>query len=303
MSPSSQISSTDIRLFEAMTNPYETNIDKLQGSRNENGMPEDEECRSNSSRCSKEGSLGNIDEIPDQDDFLQQMLGASRRPERESPSHTHSSRASFSSDADGGGEVVDDDRKAEAPICNADNLRLQKQNVLMDLERLKQKGIQLSKNYTMADDIEDMRFEMKRHLLHAEECSSVAFMKDALGLACNGLEMLNSKVGPILALDGWAAEVNESIDKYDPAMEKLYRKYWKKPIGMGSPEMEIAIGIFGSMGMHHFKTKMGMKQKLPGFGFPNGAHRHQNQHQQRQQRPQQQQRRFEELDSDEEGPP
>jgi len=285
-----------------MTNPYETNIDRLHMSAKETSARIDipDERRSQSSCSSADRHSDAADRYKDpglDEDFLKHMLtSAAEKGYGGSP--THSSRGSSSSEDDRDGERDHNHAKEESNReDDAHKLKLQKQNVLMDLERLKQKGIQLSKNYTLDDSIDDMRFEMKRHLMHAEECSSVAFMKDALGLACNGIEMLNNRMGPILALDGWATEVNQSIDKYDPAMEKLYRKYWKKPIGMGSPEMELAIGIFGAMGMHHFKTKMGMKQRMPTFGFPKvqpTGRQYQNR---------KSSTRFDELDSDEEGPP
>ena len=136
-----------------------------------------------------------------------------------------------------------------------EELMLEKQSVLLELERLKSQGIVLSKAYTLQDRVDDMQFEVRRHLLNIEEQNTVQFMRDGMRLAFTGVEIANSKLGPFLNLDGWAAEVGKDISKYDSSLSRLYRKYWKR--STMSPEMELAVGILGSMGMHHFKKQMG----------------------------------------------
>lgn len=136
-----------------------------------------------------------------------------------------------------------------------EELMLEKQSVLLELERLKGQGIVLSKSYTLQDRIDDMQFEVRRHLLNIDEQNTVQFMRDGMRLLFTGVEIANSKMGPFLDLDGWATDVGKDISKYDSSLSKLYRKYWKR--STMSPEMELAVGILGSMGMHHFKKKMG----------------------------------------------
>lgn len=130
---------------------------------------------------------------------------------------------------------------------------LEKQTVLMEMERLKMSGIVLSKTWTLDDRLDDMRFEVRRHMLHVEETNSVTMMRDGMRLACTGIEMLSSKIG-LLDIDGWAAEVCGSIEKYDSALARIYRKYWRRNTST-SPEMEILLGVAGSIGMYHFKRK------------------------------------------------
>jgi hypothetical protein len=49
-----------------------------------------------------------------------------------------------------------------------------KQSLLRDLDRLKrQPGVQLTKEWTMADEIDDMEFELKRVTLHMDESNNV----------------------------------------------------------------------------------------------------------------------------------
>ena len=130
----------------------------------------------------------------------------------------------------------------------------EKELVLLDLENLRiRNGVKLSRDFTMQDSLADMQFEIKRHLIENEEETSVRFMKDSLKLACTGLEMLNNRAGPFLELNGWSQEVCNDMDKYNNAFGKLYRKYWRR--SNMSPELEIAMGLAGSIGMYHFKAK------------------------------------------------
>ena len=130
----------------------------------------------------------------------------------------------------------------------------EKQTVLLELEELvKQNNVRLSKRYTINDDLADIQLEVRRHLISIEEANSIKFMKDAIKVGCTGLEMLNSRMGPFLELDGWSNEVCRDIDRYNSAFSKLHKKYCKR--SSMSPEMELMIGLVGSVGMHHFKSK------------------------------------------------
>jgi hypothetical protein len=134
---------------------------------------------------------------------------------------------------------------------------LDKQQCLMDMERLKLQGIKLSKEWTLNDRLDDMRFEVRRHSLHLDEINNINMMRDGMRLLCSGFEMMNSRM-KFLELDGWASDVCTDMDKYDNALGKIYRKYWRKST-QSSPEMEILTGLVASMGMHHFKNKMQSK--------------------------------------------
>lgn len=135
-----------------------------------------------------------------------------------------------------------------------EDVLLEKQSVLLELERLRRQNIVLSKEYTMNDRLEDMQFEVRRHLLNIDEQNTLQFMRDGLRLFFTGIEIANSQFGPFLDLDGWAASVGGDIEKYDSALSRMYRKYWRR--STMSPEMELTVGILGSIGMHHFQKKM-----------------------------------------------
>ena len=171
---------------------------------------------------------------------------------------------------------------------------LEKQQVLLDMERLKLQGIQLSKNWTVNDRLDDMQFEVRRHLMHVDEQNNISMMRDGMKLACTALEMGSQRFN-ILELNGWSAEVCSDMKRYDHALGRLYRKYWKKGFS-NSPEMELAFALVGSAGMFHFKKKMtrqmvggatqGMNADRWAVGNLGAAARHAR-----------------DEDSDEEGPP
>ena len=91
-------------------------------------------------------------------------------------------------------------------------------------------------------------------MLHIEESNNIATMRDGMRMICTGVEMLNGRMR-ILDLDGWATDVCSDMSKYDSALGKLHRKYWRRSHS-SSPEMEIATGLLMSMGMYHFKRKL-----------------------------------------------
>ena len=84
-------------------------------------------------------------------------------------------------------------------------------------------------------------------------------MRDGLKMGVQGIELLNSKLG-ILELTnpdgpGWSEEVTSDMHRYEHCLERLYKKHWRK--GSTAPELELAMLLFGSMGMYHFQRKMG----------------------------------------------
>ena len=143
---------------------------------------------------------------------------------------------------------------------------LEKQSVLLDMERLKLQGIQFTKTWTLSDRLDDMQFEMRRHLLHLDEINNMNFLRDGLRMACTGFEVLNRRWG-LLELDGWSQEVCRDMTRYDNSMSRLYRKYWRRT-STSSPEMELGLALMGSVGMYHFKQKMSSQMFSSGPSIP-----------------------------------
>ena len=132
-------------------------------------------------------------------------------------------------------------------------IRLEKQGLLIDLQALQRKGVTLSKSFTMRDSLEAIELELQKQQSNLSTANAVAFMRDALRMAFTGIEIANAKMGPILSIDGWAESLSSDMKRFDGALERLYRRYWRKTTM--SPIMELAWIILGSLVTCHFKNK------------------------------------------------
>ena len=132
---------------------------------------------------------------------------------------------------------------------------LQKRSALFDLQQLRtDPNVTLTREWNMEDPLEDMLLEIRRYSIARDERTNVCMMRDGMRLMITGIEMLNNRMG-ILDLDGWSTEVCRDLEKHDPNLSRIYRKYWKRSTN-SSPEMIIAMSVFGSMGMHHLRRTM-----------------------------------------------
>ena len=148
---------------------------------------------------------------------------------------------------------AESDSDDESPPQPSFGSSTEKQGYLIELQALQNKGVRLTRKFTMKDTIEDLQFEYEKQNTNLTTANYVAFMKDTLKVAFTGIELGNNKLGPFLQLNGWAETATRDMDRYDHALERVYKKYWRKQ--QMSPLVELAWLIVGSMFMHHFKTK------------------------------------------------
>ena len=141
----------------------------------------------------------------------------------------------------------------------------EKHALLLELRRLEQGGSKLSRSFGMADSIESMEYEVERHRIQADTDTSVAFMKDAIKLGLSGLEIVNQKLGPFLMLDGWSDTVTGDMNRFDPSLKRIYKRLFRR--GAPNPFVELAMIIFGSMVLHHFKCKVLGKSAAAAVNF------------------------------------
>ena len=288
-------SDTDLRLFSELSNPNKTNLTRLRDDRFESRIEEvPQEEGQFASIFNDDESVSSVASHKSQASQKSQVSRASTHHSEASKVSSHPPMSYKSSVASGVSSHVPSktnssrkpsaydafmmQRKAaiqapppvlrtEMPVQMSSEYEvLEKQSVLLDLERLKLQGVSLTKSWTMQDRLEDMQFEMRRHTLHVEEMNNVTMMRDAMRMLCTGVEMLSTKTG-VLNLQGWSGEVCTDMHKYDSALSRLYRKYWRKSHA-ATPEMELAMGIIGSIGMFHFKNKFSA-QFMPNMGMPN----------------------------------
>lgn len=132
--------------------------------------------------------------------------------------------------------------------------RLEKQAYLIELQQLEKKGVALSRAFSMDDSIAELEFEVTKQNAGLSTANSVAFMRDSLRLLISGVEVGNQKLGPFLSIDGWSSSVCHDMSRYDHALERVYKRYFRKQ--QLSPILELAWLLIGSMVMFHVKNKI-----------------------------------------------
>jgi hypothetical protein len=132
--------------------------------------------------------------------------------------------------------------------------RLEKQAYLIELQGLESKGKILSRTFSMADSVAELEFEVTKQNASISTANSVAFMRDTMKLVISGVEIANAKLGPFLTIDGWATTACSDMTRYDHALEKIYKRYFRRQ--QMSPVLELAWLLLGSLFMHHFKAKI-----------------------------------------------
>lgn len=128
-----------------------------------------------------------------------------------------------------------------------------KQALLIELEKLRRKGIQTSRTFTMADPLYDIQFELDSHVNNEHTKNTVGTIREVLRMFLFSIEAGNNRFGPFLDIDGWSATVTQDMHKFDAPVEKIYKRYWRRT--STNPFVEIAWLIFGSMIAFHFQKK------------------------------------------------
>ena len=144
-----------------------------------------------------------------------------------------------------------------------EELLREKFKYLRKLEDLEQKGITLTKKYSMESSLAEMKGEYETHLEERERRNSVKFQGKMLMSVITGIEYLNNKFDPFdLKLDGWSEQVNENIDDYDDIFSELHDKYKSK--AKMAPELKLLFQLGGSAIMLHMTNTM-FKSAMPGM--------------------------------------
>ena len=269
------VSDTDVEMFMTMANPESHNTMTRPGATEEpiTERFEDEEGSDDASDEMEDDDSDGEGEEHEEDDSGDELDDASnpgRAPSASSRRFAASRHGGISFSSRVQKHMGDDTHRSQAPtashathadpapsaetVMSAEELLIEKQSTLLELERLrKNHQVKLTKEFTLEDRLDDMTFEVRRHLLNIEEKNTLNYMRDGLKICFTGIEFANAKLGPFLELDGWANEMSTDISKYDSALSRLHKKYWRR--STMSPEMELAMGLVGSIGMFHFKRK------------------------------------------------
>lgn len=155
------------------------------------------------------------------------------------------------------------DRAISEPKQKKEDILREKFVYLRKLEALEQKGVRLTKQYSMESNLDEMKGEYEMIVSEKEKSNSVKFQGKMLMACITGLEFLNNKFDPFdLKLDGWAEQVNENITDYDEIFSELHEKYHSK--AKMAPELKLMFQLAGSAIMLHMTNSM-FKSSMPNM--------------------------------------
>lgn len=237
----SEISTTDVQLWKRLANPDVVNVEvdvRQQARAGRRAAREVEKAMNAANEVApspKPPSPRAQEPSP-----KRQRTGEARAEARSEARAEARTEGRTEARSEGRGEARDDER-------------IEKQGILLELRSLEQRGIKLSKAFDMGDSLAEMEFELNRHLADISTQSAVAFMRDTLRILLLGVEGLNSRLGPFVNIDGWAESVTSDMHRYDHALERIYKRYWRRQ--QVSPLVELAWLLLGSMMAWHFQAR------------------------------------------------
>mgnify|MGYP003963521503 FL=1 len=149
------------------------------------------------------------------------------------------------------------------PFQSKEEALREKFQILRKLEMLEQKGVQLSKKYTMESSMLEMKGEYETIMDEKAKQNSIKFQGNILMTCINGIEFLNNRFDPFdLKLDGWSEQIADNVDDYDEVFSDLYDKYKSK--ATMAPELKLLFQVGGSAAMLHMTNTM-FKSAMPGM--------------------------------------
>lgn len=144
-----------------------------------------------------------------------------------------------------------------------DEILKEKQELLYEIERLKKRGAQFSKEYNISSNLEDMKLEISRVKNIRDNENGIKLCRKILMCCCSGIEWVNNRWDPFnIQLDGWSESLHDDISSYDEVFEELYQKY--KTEGTIAPELKLVFMIVSSAVMYHITHSM-FKSSMPQF--------------------------------------
>lgn len=156
------------------------------------------------------------------------------------------------------------DSNSSVASISPKEIETKKQEYLLKLHDLENKGFRLTQNFTMKSDLDDLKLEYERHKKIAERDAAVNFSRKMLMACVTGLEYINGRFDPFnIKLDGWSGSMMETINEYDNVFARIAEKYAGK--AEMAPELELMLSLAGSAFMFHL-TKTMFAGAMPGMG-------------------------------------
>ena len=127
-----------------------------------------------------------------------------------------------------------------------DELILKKLDMLRKLGELKQRGANLSQNYSLNSNYKHMEYEYKLHHDIRSKQNSIHWMSHMFVGTIKGLEMLNDHYNPFdFNLEGLSKKISENMDPYYDVMGEIYEKY-NGPGKKMQPEYRLILMVAGA---------------------------------------------------------
>lgn len=153
-------------------------------------------------------------------------------------------------------------QEEEKPMSRTEILK-EKKKFLYKLDKLRERGVHVSKHYTMDSSLDEIQGEYEMIVSEKEKSNSIKFQGKVMMGIITALEYLNDKFDPFdLKLDGWGESVSENIDEYDDIFAELHEKYSSK--AKMAPELKLLFQLGGSAVMLHMTNTM-FKSAMPGM--------------------------------------
>jgi hypothetical protein len=136
-------------------------------------------------------------------------------------------------------------KKAQEDAEN--DVQIEKEALLYEIELMEKQGlIKLHRQLTMANSLEEIQYQYDRANMIISTQQTVDWAKTGIKFGSGVLEALLKRFG-ISVLDGFSNNLCKDMNKFNKPLTKMYRKYWRR--GTSSPEMELAMIVFGALAM------------------------------------------------------
>jgi hypothetical protein len=140
---------------------------------------------------------------------------------------------------------------AVAKIISAKELKFKRMECLAKLMNIKRLGIDLTKDYNMNSDLEEMQAELKYQSDIQSKKDGIQLAKSFMCNAITGIEFLNEKYDPFgFKLKGWSDQVKMNKDDFDTVFGELLDKYRGSGTKM-EPELKLALMLILSGASFH----------------------------------------------------
>jgi len=164
-------------------------------------------------------------------------------------------------------EIIKEDIiKSTSPklsIAEQKVLKFKKMESLAKLMNIKNSGIELTRNYNMESDLDDIEAELKYHTDIQSKKNGLQLVKSFMCNCITGIEYLNDKYDPFgFKLNGWADEVKSKKDDFDEVFGELLDKYKGNGKKM-EPELKLIMLLVISGGSFHLSQSL--SSNLPGL--------------------------------------